>query len=57
MKYRNFDTNEIWTEEEIKEIYDHEKDLQIHFKTFEKYLEYLLDLGRQQAGGIVVERW
>lgn len=55
MTYRNFDTNEIWTEEEIKEIFDHEEDLQDNYETFENYLEHLLDLGRQQAGGIVVD--
>lgn len=53
MMYRNFDTNEIWTEEEIREIYDCEESLQDNYKTFEEYLEHLLDLGKQQVGGIV----
>lgn len=55
MTYRNIDTNEIWTEEEIKEIYNSEASLQESHETFEEYLEYLLGLGRQKVGGIVEE--
>ena len=53
MLYRNFDTGEIWTEEEIREAYECESDLQENYETFEEYLEYLLHLGKQAIGGIV----
>lgn len=53
MTYRNIDTNEIWTKEEIEEIYNSEANLLEEYETFEEYLEHLLDLGRQGVGGVV----
>lgn len=53
--YRNIDTNEIWTREEIEEIYNSEESLQEEYGTFDEYLEHLLDLGRQRIGGVVEE--
>lgn len=53
--YRNIDTNETWTMEEIEEIYDSEESLQEEYGTFDEYLEHLLDLGRQRIGGVVEE--
>jgi hypothetical protein len=53
--YRNIDTNEIWTREEIEEIYNCEESLQEEYGTFDEYLEHLLDLGRQRIGGVVEE--
>ena len=53
MKYMNFDTGEVWTEEEIKEVYEAEYELHEQYPTFEEYLEHLIDLGKQKVGGIV----
>lgn len=53
--YKNFDTNEIWTETEIRESYEQlkwEPELE-QFESFDDYLDYLLELGRQKVGGIV----
>ena len=55
--YRNFDTNELWSLEEIKEIFDGERELQEQFESFEDYIEHLLDLGKSRAGGIVEANW
>lgn len=52
-RYRCFDTGEIWTEEEIKEIYEGEFSLMKKYSTFEEYMERLLDLGRHNAGGVI----
>lgn len=57
-KYQNFDTGEIWTADEIREIYEAEGSLLEQFPAFEDYLEHLLDLGRARTGGIVeIERF
>lgn len=53
MMYKNFDTGELWTEEEIREEYEAEESLKENHETFEDYLEYLLGLGRQRVGGII----
>ena len=53
MMYKNFDTGELWTEEEIREEYNAEEGLAESYGTFEDYLEYLLSLGMQKVGGIV----
>lgn len=55
MAYISIDTNEVWTEEEIREIYDSEESLKEQYETFDDYMEWLLDLGRQRSGGIVEE--
>lgn len=51
-RYMNLDTGEIWTEEEIRFEYNREQNLQETYSSFKKYLEYLLDLGKQKIGGI-----
>lgn len=51
-QYRNIDTNEIWTEDEIKEIYESEFNLREAYPTFAEYMDYLLDLGKKSEGGI-----
>lgn len=53
MAYKNFDTNELWTREEIEATYNSDPDLIDKYPTFEECLEYLLDLGRQRVGGVV----
>lgn len=53
-RYRCFDTGEIWTDEEIREIYESDESyLMKKYPTFEDYMERLLDLGRHGAGGVV----
>lgn len=55
--YKNLDTGEIWTEDEIfgevKLIYEGEPSLTDEYPTFEEYLDHLLDLGRQGIGGLI----
>jgi len=54
--YRNIDTNEIWTLEEIKEAYEQTKwDTYPDgdFPEFEDYLDELLAQGRAGTGGLV----
>lgn len=58
MKYMDFDTGEVWTEEEIQEVYKAEYELREQYPTFDDYLEHLIDLGKQKVGGIVeIENW
>ena len=51
--YKNIDTGESWTADEIREIYEAEESLKEQYSTFEQYLEYLLELGKQKTGGII----
>lgn len=51
--YMCFDTGFFWTEEEIREGYDGDYDLQNDYPTFEEFFEHLLDLGKQKIGGLV----
>lgn len=51
--FKNFDTNEIWTEDEIRETYESESILVEAYPTFDEYVDFLLDLGKKFEGGIV----
>lgn len=51
--FKNFDTNETWTEDEIRKTYESESVLSEAFPTFEEYVDFLLDLGKRFEGGIV----
>lgn len=56
-KYRNLDTGEIWTEEEIKESFNQFRDEMIDdgkpkYSSYEEYLEEMLSQGRQRIGGL-----
>ena len=53
--YKSIDTGESWTADEIREIYEAEESLKEQYSTFEQYLEYLLELGKQKTGGIIEE--
>lgn len=55
MTYRNFDTGEIWTEEELGEIYQQSIEAQAMYVTYEDFLEAMLKLGKQGVGGLVEE--
>ena len=53
-RYKNFDTGEIWTLEEIKKSFDNVRyELPDPDIDFETYLENLLALGRAGVGGLV----
>ena len=53
MMYRNFDTNELFTEEEVKNLYEQFKD-EMPYDSFEDYIEDMLSKGRRKEGGLVV---
>ena len=53
MKYMDFDTGEMCSENEIKEVFETEPDLVSNYSSFENYLECLLNLGHQRVGGII----
>lgn len=50
--FKNFDTGDIWTDDEIRSIYNSDYVLTERFKTFEDCLNYLLDLRRRFTGGL-----
>lgn len=53
-KFRNINTNEIWTMDEVKESYEQFKyEISDDPISFEDYLDNLLDQGNQGAGGLV----
>lgn len=53
-EYKNFDTGEIWTEEEIKKEYEAFRcEMEDDFGCFEDYLDHLLDMGRNRTGGLI----
>ena len=49
--YRNFDTGEIFTEEEVREAYELFSE-ETPDETFEIYMERMLEQGRQKTGGL-----
>ena len=52
--YKNLDTNEIWTMEEVKEAYEQFKyEISDAPVDFEEYLDNLLAQGRAGTGGLV----
>ena len=55
MRYKNIVTGEIWEESEIRESFEQFKYEMEGWeeKTFDEYMDYLLDLGKQKTGGIV----
>ena len=54
MKYRNVDTGEVFTLEELKELYEQFKwEISDNPVDFEEYLEDLLNQGRAGIGGLV----
>lgn len=53
--YKDFDTGELWSKEELEEAYNQAWEVHEEFPTFEEYFEYQLDLGRQRVGGIIEE--
>ena len=52
MMYRNFDTNELFTEEEAKTLYEQFKD-EMPYESYEDYMEDMLSKGRRKEGGLV----
>lgn len=54
MRYKNLDTGEIWSEDEVRKSFEMFAD-EINYNTFEDYLDHLLELGRNKEGGLVEE--
>lgn len=51
-KYMDFNSGEVWTEEEIKAEYESFKD-EMSFSSYEDYLDEMLRLGACKEGGLV----
>lgn len=51
-KYMDFNSGEVWTEEEIKVEYESFKD-EMSFLSYEDYFEEMLRLGACKEGGLV----
>ena len=52
MRYKDFDTGEEYTLDELKTIYNQQED-EMQYDSFEDYLYNALALGRQKIGGLV----
>ena len=52
MRYKDFDTGEEYTLDELKATYKQFEN-EMQYDNFEDYLEKMLDLGRQKIGGLV----
>lgn len=52
MRYKDFDTGEKYTLNELKATYKQFEN-EMQYDSFEDYLEKMLDLGRQKIGGLV----
>ena len=49
--YRNIDTGEIWTEEEIRKEFEDFKD-EMPYESFDEYMDDMLSKGRQRITGL-----
>ena len=53
-KYMDFDSGEIYTEDEIRKEFEAFKfEFPYTYGTFEKYMEEMLCYGRQRTGGYI----
>lgn len=52
-RYKNLDTGEIWSEDEVRKSFEMFAD-EINYNNFEDYLDHLLELGRNKEGGLVM---
>lgn len=52
--FRDFNTGEIYTLNEIKEAFEQFKD-EMRYSDFDEYMDYMLMLGSQKVGGFVIE--
>lgn len=60
MMYKDFNTGEIFSEDEVKELFEqfkYEIYTEADMPTFEAYLEDRLSMGRQGVGGLVEAPW
>lgn len=58
--YKNEDTGEIWSEEEIRQNYEmfrEESEYMSRFDSFEDYLDEETSLGRSKQGGLTPIRY
>ena len=51
-KYMDFNSGEIWTEEELREAYD-DFCSEMPYESYDDYIETMLALGAQKTGGLV----
>lgn len=49
-KYRDIDSGEIWTEEEVREQFELFKD-EMSYESFDDYMDDMLSKGRQRITG------
>ena len=49
-KYRDIDSGEIWTEEEVREQFEQFKD-EMPYESFDDYMDDMLSKGRQRITG------
>jgi len=49
-KYRDIDSGEIWTEEEVREQFELLKD-EMSYESFDDYMDNMLSKGRQRITG------
>jgi hypothetical protein len=50
-KYRDIDSGEIWTEEEVREQFEQFKD-EMPYESFDDYMDDMLSKGRQRITGL-----
>lgn len=50
--YKEFDTGEVYTLEELEEAFEQFKD-EMAYTTFDEYMEEMLRQGREKVGGLV----
>ena len=54
MIYKDFDTGEYFTKEELEKAYDQLED-EMEYEDFDEYLDSMLGQGRQKTGGLIEE--
>ena len=52
--YRDFDTNETYTLEELQELYE-QYNAEMGYESFDDYMDEMLSQGRQRTGGLIEE--
>lgn len=58
MTYRNTSTGELFTLEEVKDLFEQYKwEMKQHFDSFDEYLEHLLKTGGLEESGKGVKQW
>lgn len=50
--FKNLATGDIWTEDDLIKIYNSDRLLTERFKTFDNFLEFVLELGNDSLDGL-----